>query len=336
MVLAAVIMLASGAASRPASCQSLPERETPSTFVLSTTDQGPSESVCVSFNLNLTQETRSTCDQFTKAAKGGQWDVAAASASRLRGVYRDNGVGEFCLGYLALKQGRYISAVRHLQAAVDRSPDVPLAHLNLGVAFLALQQYKLFEEEMRWVIGSKPSEALPHFYLGLHYSGDLGQLDQAFKCFQEAISRNPNDFQSHYQLGKLLQAKGDLEGARSKFETAKTKASEQGVVYGQALEGLAEIYLRLGDFADGLRQAQMAATTDSKSASARLLLGKLLVQRGDCKSGIEELKVSALLDPTYAAPHYWLSRAYQQLGLADAAKRELEVFSRIKATYGSE
>jgi tetratricopeptide (TPR) repeat protein len=336
IALALAIVLASGLQSRLASGQSLPGGITPATSPLSAKDQASSESACLSFGLDPKQEALLSCDQFTRAAKTGQWDAAAESAEKLRKLYPQSGIGEFCRGYVDLKQGRYISAVRQFQAAVGRSPDVALAHLDLGLAFFALGQYRLFEEEMSWVIGKKPDEALPHYYLGLYYSGDSGKLDQAIERFQQAIKRNPNDFQSHYQLGKLLLARGDLQGARARFETAHAKASSQGVAYGQALEGLAETLLRLGDMAAGLRQAQMAVKTDPKSASARLLLGKLLVQRRETKNGIEELKLSALLDPSYAAPHYWLSRAYQQMKLTDAAEQELELFSRIKATYGDE
>jgi tetratricopeptide (TPR) repeat protein len=336
IALAAVIVLASGPKSRLATGQSLPDRTSPATSLLSAKDQGPRESACSSFGLDPNQEARSACDQFTQASQTGQWEAAAQSAQKLRTLYPDNGIGEFCQGYAELKQGRYIPAVRHLQAAVDHSPHVVIAHLDLGVAFFALGQYKLFEEEMFWVIANKPNEALPYYYLGLYYSGSPGRLDQAAERFQQAVNRDPNDFQSHYQLGKLLQAKGDIQGARARFEAAEAKASSQGAAYGQALEGLAEIFLRLGDFTASLRQAQMAATRDPKSASARLLLGKLLVQRGEMTSGIEELKASAALDPTYAAPHYWLSRAYQEMKLAERAKHELELFSRIKGTYGNE
>jgi tetratricopeptide (TPR) repeat protein len=330
------VAVASGLKSWTATGQSLPDRTSPAIPLLSAKDEGSNESACFSFGLEPTQEAHSSCDQFGKAVKAGQWELAAQSAQKLRDLYPKNGIGEFCQGYVELKRGRYIAAVRHFQAAVNRSPDVALAHLDLGLAFFALGQYKLFEEEMLWVIANKTNEALPYHYLGLYHSGNSVQFDRAAECFQEALNRNPSDFQSHYQLGKLLQAKGDLQGARASFETAEAKALSQGVAYGQASEGLAEISLRLGDATAGLRQAKMAVTRDPKSASARLLLGKLLVQRGETTNAIQELKASAALDPAYAAPHYWLSRAYQDMKLADAAKHELELFSRIKATYGNE
>jgi tetratricopeptide (TPR) repeat protein len=316
--------------------QSFAER-TSSTELPSATDQEPGdESACLSFRLDLNPEARSVCSQFVQAAKTERWEAAAQSAQKLKALYPQNGIGNFCQGYVELKQGRYVAAVRLFQAAVDHSPGVVVAHLDLGLAFFALRQYKLFEEEMLWVIANKPTEALPYYYLGLSYSANPEQMDQAASCFEQAIDRNPNDFRSHYQLGKLLQGKGNLLGARARFEMADVKASSQGVAFGQACEGLAEVSLRLGDLAAGLRQAQLAVTRDPKSASARLRLGKLLVQRNETKRGIQELKAAALLNPTSAASHYWLCRAYQQIKLPDAAKLELELFTRIKATYGDD
>jgi tetratricopeptide (TPR) repeat protein len=335
LVLAVAIGLASDTKCRLVNAEPLAEK-TPVTPLSSAADQEPNESVCLSFGLDANPEGRSVCGQFVHAAKTGQWEAAAQGVQKLKALYPQNGIGDFCQGYAELKQGRYVAAVRLFQAAVDRRPGVVVAHLDLGIAFFALRQYKLFEEEMLWVIANKPSEALPHYYLGLSYSANPDQLEQAANCFEQAVNRNPSDFQSHYQLGKLLQAKGNLPGARARFETAEAKASSQGVAFGEALKGLAEISLRLGDLAAGVRQAQLAVKRDPKSASARLLLGKLLVQHNESKSGIQELKTAALLNPTHAATHYWLSRAYQQMKLSDAAKLELELFTRIKATYGDD
>lgn len=291
---------------------------------------------CSAFELNSDEEAASKCDQLARALIAGQWDGARQLAGELMNRYPRNGIGYFSLGYVELKEGKYISAVGHFQKAVDRSPEVVAAHLNLGLSYAVVQQYKLFEDEMRWIMVNFPQDPLPYYYLGRYYSKELELLEKGAELFQQALSRDSNDYKSRYHLGYLFELKGELAKAKAEYEIAAAAAAAQRAPYGWPLQGLARLYLQKQDLAEALRYARVAVSRDSKLASSRLLLGKLYVQTGEVENGIRELKGAAELDPTDATPHYLLSRAYQKMNLPAEAQREQETFIQLKAVYPNE
>jgi len=293
-------------------------------------------SACSSFGLNSGGEAVSICNQLSDATSAGKWEEAKQLASELTNRYPNDGVGYFSLGYVERKQGKYISALRHFQAAVDRNPEVALAHLTLGLSYAIIRQYKLFEDEMRWVMVNRPQESLPYYYLGLYRSNDLEQFDKGTELFQQALKRNPNDHKSRYHLGYLFELKGERQKAKAEYELAAAAVASQKMTYGWPLQGLARVYVQQDNLPEALRYARQAVSLDSKLASSHLVLGKIYIQAGELASGIAELKVAAELDPTDATPHYWLSRAYLKMKMPAEAQQEQEIFSQIKAAYRNE
>ena len=65
------------------------------------------------------------------------------------------------------------------------------ARLNLGLSYAVIQQYKLFQAEMSWVMAKAPKEALPYCYLGRYYSKELEQLDRGLELFRERLIATP-------------------------------------------------------------------------------------------------------------------------------------------------
>ncbi len=288
-------------------------------------------SVCASFG--LIKEGTATCSRLAEAASANQWEQVQGLAHQLLKPYPKNGAGYFWLGYASLKQRKHIVGVRHFQASVDLSPEVSLAHLSLGLSYLTIQQYKLFEDELHWVIASRPEEPLPYYYLGRYYSSDLGQTDKGEEFFQLALARNPSDYRSRYHLGHLYELKGDWERAKSEYRKAAASVVSQKTVYGWPWQGLARAYLHEENLSESLRCAQEAATMDPKLAGSRFLLGKLYVQMGDLTKGVEELRAAAELDPADAAPHYWLARTYLKMKMPAEARKEQEIFAQLKSVY---
>ena len=299
-------------------------------------DEAATGSNCSAFGLRLDPKAVSICDQSNRAIAGGRWAEAKQLGEDLTNRYPHHGLGHFLIARVEMKQGKYLSAVRHFEAAVDRSPEVVAAHLNLGLSYAVIQQYKLFEAEMSWVMAKAPKEALPYYYLGRYYSNELEQLDRGLELFREALDRNSNDYKSRYHLGYVYELKGDPARAKSEYKEAAAAAAAQRVPYGWPMQGLARLCWQEQNPGEALLHAQEAVLVDSRLSSSRLLLGKLYVQMGETEKGISELKAAAELDPTDATPHYWISRAYQKMNLPMEAQREQERFVQLKAVYPNE
>jgi tetratricopeptide (TPR) repeat protein len=290
-------------------------------------------SACLSFGLTNDREAIAICNRLDQAASADRWEDVRDLAHQLLERHPKNGVGYFWLGQASQKLGKYIAGVRHFRAAVDLSPEVSLAHLVLGLSYATIQQNKLFEDEMQWIIAHSPQEPSPYYYLGRYYSSDLKQPDKGIELFQQALLRNPNDYKSRYHLGHVFELKGEWAKAKVEYEVAATSVISQKSTYSWPWQGLARFHSQQENLSEAIRIGKEAVSMEPKQASSRLLLGKLYVQAGELRKGVEELKAATELDLTNATAHYWLSRAYSRMKMPAEAQRQQEIFAQLKAVY---
>jgi predicted Zn-dependent protease len=294
----------------------------------------PTGSSCDAFVLNA--QSVPICNQIRGAIDSGRLDDARRLASELLRLEANRGVGDFWLAHVELKEAKYFSAVRRFENAVDRNPDAPIVHLHLGLTYLIIQQYKLFRDEMQFIIRSRPEQALPYYYLGRFYSKDLDDPDFRISFFQKALERDRNHYPSRYHLGYLFELKGDLERAKSEYEYAAAAAESQNVLYALPWQGLARVYLRQDLLSDALRCATRAAVMNPKLAGSRQVLGKAYLQIGEAAKAVGELRAAAELDPKDASTQYLLFKAYSKTGNSTEAQQAQQMFLRLRAAYGSE
>jgi tetratricopeptide (TPR) repeat protein len=98
-------------------------------------------------------------------------------------------------------------AAHAFQEAIRLSPDLPEAHLRLGMASAALdkkteaeEEYKKAVELYRKRVQSDPKDAEGFFNLGLAHSL-LHQDEEATRAYRQATRLKPDDEESFYQLG---------------------------------------------------------------------------------------------------------------------------------------
>ncbi len=98
-------------------------------------------------------------------------------------------------------------AAKAFQEAIRISPDLPEAHLRLGMAYAALdnkteaeESYKRAVELYKKRIQADPKDAEGSFNLGLAHSL-LHQDEEATRAFRQATRLRPDDEEAFYQLG---------------------------------------------------------------------------------------------------------------------------------------
>jgi predicted Zn-dependent protease len=290
------------------------------------------EGSCSAFQLDSTSEILSICNRLNGLIRENKWEEARGLADELTKLYQKNGLGHFWLGAIDLRQGKIVDGVRFLEIAADRNPEVPLAHINLGLGYSKAQQWKLFEKEMNWVITNQPKDPLPFYYLGRYYSEQLEKLDEGAGHFLQALNRDPHSYKSHFHLGLTLEMKGEFEKARTEYELAAELVNSQKATYAYPLEGLARLSWQQQKPSDALRYAQEAVLLDPKLASSRLILANVYLQMGKPEKAVTELKAAAELDACDPAPHYVLARAFRRLKMLGEAQHEEEIFARLKVS----
>jgi tetratricopeptide (TPR) repeat protein len=291
---------------------------------------------CSAFNLESDPGALSTCMNVPASLSAGKLDLARQAAAKLVTRLPENGVGHYWLGIIDLKEEKFISALRHFQAAVDRSSMSPLAHLILGLCYAIMRQFELFKLEMLWLTQHAPNEYLAYFYLGQYYSKDLDQVDKGMEYFTQALKLSPNDIRSRYLLGYGLELKGDRKRAMEEYEAAAAAAAAQGAVYSLPLQGCARLFLQEDNADRALEYVKKAIQLEPSLASNHLLLGKVYLRNGELEKGVSALKSATELNATDAASYHLLFRTYLKLKMPAEAKWAQTRFEEVKQAYGEE
>jgi len=285
------------------------------------------EGVCSAFEPSLPPGSTEICKELEKAFE----DNSPDRVKRLAEQFPGSGLGHLWHGLADVKQGNTTSGLKHLEAAVEFAGELPLAHLNLGVAYYLARQTEPFKAQMRWVMVHQPENPWPYHYLGRFYSDELEDLKLGTKLFQEALKRNPQDYRSTFHIGLNHELEGDLAEAEARYEAAAEEADRKKTIFAFPLLGQARISSRHQGLPEATRFAQKAVSLDPRLVDGRLTLGNLYLQSGELEKAIAELKTAIDLDPNHPTPHYMLSRAYRKMERFSEAQKEEETFSRLKA-----
>ncbi|MFZ1141882.1 MAG: tetratricopeptide repeat protein [Candidatus Sulfotelmatobacter sp.] len=144
-----------------------------------------------------------------------------------------------------------------------------------------------------------------------------GDETGAQRQFQELFQRFPTAANAHYFYGSLLYPTDPDQAItefRRELEIAPSNAAAQLMVAWDSL--------MRNDFFTALAYAEKAESEEPALPTARLVLGRALVETGDGKDGIDLLEKELRLEPDNFEIHLALARAYSKYGRKDDARRE--------------
>jgi tetratricopeptide (TPR) repeat protein len=138
----------------------------------------------------------------------GYWRNSMTLAARALDVTRNNVVAHVILGNALIEHQRLEEGIQHLERARDIDPLAPQAWHNLAFAY-----------------------------------DQAGRRDDAITACHRAIALRPELPENHYNLGLLLEAEGDVAGARAALQAALDAAAraDDEVVEARAREALSRL-----------------------------------------------------------------------------------------------
>ena len=207
----------------------------------------------------------------------------------------------------------------------------------------------------RQVVTLDPSLVVAHNSLGIALA-DLGQLDEAVRCYREALLRRPDFPEVHNNLGIVLEDLGQLDEAVACFRESlrlKPRASETHSNLGVALAAQGKLDEAVACYHEALRLAPLGtgapitsvtlvatwdrwtkrspvcgATLELKPdyAEAHNNLGIALVQQGRFEEALAHYGQALRLNPAYAEAHAnrtlaWLASGNFEEGWAEVQWR---------------
>jgi Flp pilus assembly protein TadD len=161
-----------------------------------------------------------------------------------------------------------------------------------------------------------------------------GKLDAAQVEFEALVERSPKSVAARTMVGVILQAKGDVDGARDRFERVLQIDPEAAV----AANNLAWIYAQHGGNLDvAMQLAQTAQKRLPGVAEVSDTLGFIYYKKSLMSLAISTLKASVAKDPNNAVYQYHLGLAYASSGDAAQARGSLNRALALKSDFdGSE
>jgi tetratricopeptide (TPR) repeat protein len=210
----------------------------------------------------------------------------------------------------------------------------------------------LLETEQALANGTQSYEA--EVAEGLAYELELKE-DAAEQAFRAAIGWQPDRWEAHLWLGRLLVRRLkhdegvaelrkalslDPDGPEVSYELARTmpanaesdallhKAINERRNYGPALRRLAEVDMELGRLPQALAAAETALKVDPSDASSHLVMGRVALAENDLDQAIAEGKAALAIIANSAQAKLIIADAYAKRGEVDLAVEAYE------AAYG--
>jgi len=150
--------------------------------------------------------------------------------------------------------------------------------------------------------------------------------DDAIANYRHALTLDPKDAITHYDLGLALQHKGEQKEALKEFEAAADLKPK----WAEAHYGLGAIWYEMQNQPAALDELHTAATLDPSNASVHSLLGRIFSQQQNLADAERELSLAVKLKPT-AAAHLELGVVKGQRGKLDEAALEFRQAIRSAA-----
>jgi len=160
-------------------------------------------------------------------------------------------------------------------------------------------------ENLEELVHDSPELPLPHFYLGLAYARQ-GESARAVSAFNDAVQKNPDFIWAYVSLGELYAQQGSPKLALD-FANQALKRNPR-FLPARLLE--AGALMQSGDTDGAIQKLKTLLAADSKNAVILDKLGFALARKKDYKSAEDEFEAALGFDPSYAPALVDLLRLY--------------------------
>jgi len=178
------------------------------------------------------------------------------------------GAEEFAIGVEAFNRGDNQAAVEAFEAALQKAPDVPEVHVNLGLAYLRLDRDAEAVEQLQQAATLAPDNPTVQFQLGGAYV-EMQDLEKAAAALEHGLALQPDltdplAWDATTTLAAVYFAQGENDRAIAEFE--KALAARPGSP--AATLGLGKAWFSKGDADQALELFEHVVASAPGSAEA--------------------------------------------------------------------
>lgn len=230
----------------------------------------------------------------------------------------------------ALAAQNFEAALKALEPCLKREPKNPAALVLKGNLTYMLgrdaEAVGIFEN----VISRNPENLDARYALGrVHYFN--ARYDAAREQMSYVTKTDPSNYRAWDNLGLALEGVGEIQAAIEAHLKAIVLVSKEHPEYDWAHANLAELLMKQNENRQAFDLAVEAATRNPNSARNFFLAGKALTRLDQWPKAERWLKQSVTLDPDYPEPYYLLGQLYRRDGRQEESEKALQAFKERKA-----
>ncbi len=128
--------------------------------------------------------------------------------------------------------------------------------------------------------------------------------------WRHTIAITPESSIARYNLGNVLEAERDFDGAMTEYRAAIARDP----AYAEARYNLARLLARQGKIDEAIDEYREALKADPKDAGSHNNLGLLLARRGDIPQAVVHFNEALRIDPGYAKAYFNIGQVMLQQG----------------------
>jgi tetratricopeptide (TPR) repeat protein len=225
--------------------------------------------------------------------------------------------------------GDYPAARAHLEEAVAQVPDFYYSRFYLGVALVALHEWKEGKENLEKAIALGDTDPKVHYELAmaLHGLGENDRAAQEIQQFQDLKKADEDALEASSHA-----AQGDADYAAGKMQEAimhYRQSCEEEPGNATYKFKLAIVLHKAGDTESERAQLEEAVKLDPKLAGAQRQLGYLLARSGDAAASIEHFQMAVQDAPGWVDAWINLSGELAEAGQFAEARHAVEMALRL-------
>jgi tetratricopeptide (TPR) repeat protein len=196
------------------------------------------------------------------------------------------------------------------------------------LTWIQCHAYEDLETLWRDTISKNPEAWIAHSNLGSILAAQ-GRYDEALIHCSEALRINPGHAWIHGALGVALAGKGRLDEAIDHFSQAVKLKPD----FAKAYNDLGLALKRQGRFQDAEGQFHHAVTIDPEYAEAHLNLGMLFAEQGKIEDALHHFSEAVRIVPGSADAHYNVGLAFAMQGNPSQAIRHFSEAVRVRPDF---
>ena len=174
--------------------------------------------------------------------------------------------------------------------------------------------FDLFRGRRRWALGILAA-AIVALSISTYLRNRIWRDPLIF--WSDVVSKSPHNYRAHYNLGNVMQHRGELDDALVQYE----KALQLKPNFAVAHDNLGLVLMQQGQLSEAREQSEKAVRMKPGNATIQNNFGQILLKLGHIKEASGHFLRAVRINPDYAKAHNNLGIALaQQKKLAEAQK----------------